>query len=61
MKVIATATGYDGIVVREPGEVFEIKDGKKGSWFKPAEELEASVPRGKGKKPPVEDATDDLE
>ncbi len=34
MKVIATDKGYYG-QVREAGDEFEVKDGDKGSWFKP--------------------------
>jgi len=35
MKVIATAKGYDNKAVREPGEVFDMPEGAKGSWFRP--------------------------
>ena len=37
MKVIATKRGYDGVVVREEGEEFEMPDGSKASWFLPTE------------------------
>lgn len=48
MKVIATKKGYDGIVVREPGDEFDMKDGSKGSWFEPVKvEAKAEEPRGK--------------
>lgn len=33
MKVIATKKGFDGKVLREPGDVFDMPDGAKGSWF----------------------------
>lgn len=36
MKVIATTTGHDGFVVRHEGDEFEMPEGAKGSWFKPA-------------------------
>ena len=36
MRVIATAVGYDNIVLRQPGEEFDMPDGAKGSWFRPA-------------------------
>lgn len=38
MQVRATAVGYagkDGHALRQPGDVFEIEDGAKGSWFTP--------------------------
>lgn len=41
MKVIATALGYggkDGHQLRQPGEVFEVADGEKATWFEPVEE-----------------------
>lgn len=44
MRVIATAVGYDGICVRQPGEEFDMPDGSKGSWF-------ATVKPGKKPKP----------
>lgn len=35
MRVIAIQPGYDNVTLRKPGEVFEMPDGSKGSWFKP--------------------------
>lgn len=35
MKVIATKKGFDGKALREPGDVFDMPDGTKGSWFEP--------------------------
>ena len=35
MRVIATAQGYFGQLL-EAGQEFEVPDGTKGSWFKPA-------------------------
>lgn len=35
MHVIATAKGFYGSII-EPGQTFEVPDGAKASWFKPA-------------------------
>lgn len=37
MQVIATARGFDGRVVREKGEEFDMPDDAFGSWFEPTE------------------------
>ncbi len=37
MRVIATARGFDNQKLREVDEEFDVKDGTKGSWFKPVE------------------------
>lgn len=51
MKVIATAVGYagkDGHQLRQPGDVFEVPEGSKASWFKPVEDDEqADRPRSR--------------
>jgi len=48
-KVIATDRGYDNLVVREPGDVFDMPDDATGSWFKPVEEDgEPKAAKGKG-------------
>jgi hypothetical protein len=49
-KVIAIAKGYDGVVVRNPGDVFEVADGAKGSWFKAADG-DTKGPAAKASKP----------
>lgn len=36
VEVVATAQGWDGKVMREPGETFEMPAGSQGKWFKPA-------------------------
>ena len=36
MKVIATKPGYHG-KLREPGDIFDVADGSKASWFEPVE------------------------
>lgn len=37
VKVVATARGYIGLILRDPGNVFDWPDGLKlGSWVKPA-------------------------
>ena len=36
MRVIAVAIGYDNIVVRQPGDEFDMPEGATGSWFMPA-------------------------
>jgi len=44
MRVIATAVGFDGNVIRNPGDIFDMPDNAgAGDWFKPH----------KGKKPPA--------
>lgn len=35
MKVVATAKGYFGGVIREEGDEFEVDKGVTGSWFEP--------------------------
>jgi hypothetical protein len=62
-KVIAIAKGYDGVVVRNPGDVFEVADGAKGSWFKAADgdtKGPASKP-GKAAKAKAEKVEEDSE
>lgn len=55
MRVIATAQGYDGIQIREPGDEFDMpEDSEASTWFKPvgrAEQAPAAT-KGKGKAPP---------
>jgi hypothetical protein len=46
MKVKATERGFDGIKVREPGEVFDY-EGKLGTWMEPIEEETAQEPAAK--------------
>jgi hypothetical protein len=60
MKVVATAKGYLGSI-REPGDVFEVADGAKGSWFTPLPEepKAADKPKGKGRAPDPKDAVED--
>lgn len=38
MRVIATAVGFDGTELRNPGDEFEMPDGAKGSWFEPKDD-----------------------
>mgnify|MGYP000866037745 CR=1 FL=1 len=38
VKVIATARGYFGRILREPDDVFSVPDGAKASWFRPVVE-----------------------
>lgn len=40
MKVKATARGFDGSAVREPGDIFDMPKDAQGSWFKPVYEPE---------------------
>lgn len=35
MRVIATAVGFDGKQLRQPGTEFDMPDGSRGSWFTP--------------------------
>ncbi len=37
MLVRATAMGHDGQQIRQPGEVFDMPDKIKGSWFVPVD------------------------
>lgn len=53
MKVIATALGYggkDGHQLRQPGDVFEVADGEKASWFEPLPEKGDGAPGANDKK-----------
>lgn len=43
MKVIALKAGYFG-KLRQPGDVFDVPEGSKASWFEPVE------PKADGKK-----------
>lgn len=65
--VIATQRGYYGRILREPGDVFVVRDGEKASWFRPvsgAGEIDAPVaqadsapdadPPKRGRKPKAE-------
>ena len=45
MKVIATKDGFHGCR-RRPGDVFDVADGAKGSWFEPADKAK---PKGRAK------------
>ncbi len=51
MKYQAIKRGFDGIVVREVGAVFEF-EGKPGSWMKPVEEGAPAVAPVKEDRPP---------
>ena len=37
-QVIAVGTGFDGIVVRNPGDAFGMPDGVVADWFRPADQ-----------------------
>ena len=41
MKVKATAIGFDNLVIRNEGDVFELPDGSKGAWFEPVLDKQA--------------------
>jgi hypothetical protein len=50
MKVIATKVGFDGKQIRNPGDIFDMPKGAKGSWFEPAAEAPSEpAPTGKVK------------
>jgi hypothetical protein len=55
MKVIATGPGYDGIVLRDRGDEFDMPDGATGSWFDPVdgEATEPVVKKSKEKAAPI--------
>jgi hypothetical protein len=59
MQVIAKAKGFDGAVVREPGDTFEMPADAKGSWFEPVE-AEPETPKAKGKAKTKAEADGDL-
>lgn len=42
MKVQAKAVGFYGGARHRAGDVFEVKDGTKSSWFEPVEAAKAS-------------------
>lgn len=48
MKVKAIKPGFYGSR-RRVGDVFDVKDGARGSWFEPAEAAEAAKPKPKAK------------
>lgn len=53
MKVIATAMGFDGKQIRNPGDEFDMPDESKGSWFAPLLQGDTDKPAekpAKGKK-----------
>lgn len=58
MRVIATKPGFSDYL-RQPGDVFEVPDGSKGSWFKPVED-EPSMPAARGRKASKADADDSV-
>lgn len=58
MKVTATAKGYMGSI-REPGDVFEVADGLKGSWFTPVPEEPKATAKLEGKGGPKKPAPAD--
>ena len=37
-QVIAVAVGFDGIVVRNPGDAFDMPDGVTADWFRSADQ-----------------------
>lgn len=55
MKVIATAVGYDNLVVRQVGDEFDMPEGSTAPWFvavdaEPAPKAEKSAKASKGGK-----------
>lgn len=46
IEVIATRLGFDGLTLRQPGTVFSVQEGTKGSWFVPT-----NKPKGKAAEP----------
>lgn len=48
MKVKAIKPGFYGSR-RRVGDVFDVKDGARGSWFEPVEAAEAAKPKPKAK------------
>lgn len=51
MLVRATRVGFDGLKVREPGEVFDMPENAAGSWFDLAEQAEEAEAKPERKKP----------
>lgn len=59
MQVKATKQGFDGRVIRYPGDVFAMPEGAKGSWFSVipvAEKSAEEKSEAKPKKEPKEKA-----
>jgi len=56
MRVTATKEGFDGAVMRRPGEEFDMPDGSKGSWFEPvpAEPVKPKKAKAAPDAPPAE-------
>lgn len=46
MKVRAIKPGYYGDDLKQPGDVFEVKDGAKAKWFVPVVGGEPDEPAG---------------
>lgn len=51
MKVQVIKPGYHGGKRYKPGDVFDVADGLKGSWFAPVESATVAKPKGRGKAP----------
>lgn len=45
MRVRAITMGFYGGARRRPGDVFEVPDGTKGTWFKPADVAPQPAPK----------------
>lgn len=58
MRVTATKEGFDGQVIRRPGDEFDMPDGASGSWFEPVPAEPKQPKRRKvgaeGEAPPAE-------
>lgn len=59
MKVIATKQGYFG-KLREAGDVFEVPDDTKASWFEPAEKTATKKSKGAATGEQAASGSDDL-
>lgn len=44
MRVIATSAGYDNVVLRGPGDEFEMPEGSAGSWFRALDSVAPAAP-----------------
>lgn len=52
MQVIATAVGFDGLALRQPGETFEMPEGARATWFRQPSDPPPKPAKAKADKQP---------
>lgn len=57
MKVRAIKSGYHGGTLRRAGDVFDVPDGAKASWFVGVDAVDAAKQKTKAAKPKAEPST----